>query len=151
MLTELDERIISHLQRDASQSAAELAKQVNSSPATCWRRIKQLEEKGILGQQVRLVDPAKLGRGMDAFCQVKMKSQDAKTRQDFQRAMSLEKTIVEVYATSGEWDYLLHLLVKDMADLEEILMRRVLEHNSVAGTATIFALRRVKHTTEVPS
>ena len=74
MLTELDERIISHLQRDASQSAAELAKQVNSSPATCWRRIKQLEEKGILGQQVRLVDPAKLGRGMDAFCQVKMLS-----------------------------------------------------------------------------
>ena len=64
--------------------------------------------------------------------------------------MELEPAIVEVYSISGEWDYLLHLLVKDMADLEDILMKRVLEHESVAGTATIFALRRVKHVTQVP-
>jgi Lrp/AsnC family transcriptional regulator len=87
---------------------------------------------------------------MDAFCQVRMKSQDSKSREEFQRAMSLEPTIVEIYSISGEWDYMLHLLVKDMTDLESILMRRVLEHKSVAGTATIFALRRVKHVTEVP-
>ena len=149
-LTDLDERIVTHLQRDASGSIAELAEAVGSSSATCWRRIRGLEEKGVLGNTVRLVDPAAVGRPMDAFCQVRMKSQNARARQEFQRAMELEPTIVEIYSISGEWDYLLHLLVRDIADLEEILMRRVLEHESVAGTATIFALRRVKHVTEVP-
>ena len=91
-----------------------------------------------------------VGRSMDAFCQVRMKSQDAKSREGFQRSMELEPAIVEVYSISGEWDYMIHLLVKDMADLESILMRRVIEHVSVAGTSTIFAMRRIKHTTEVP-
>ena len=150
MLTDLDEKLLGILQRDASLSMAEIARRANSSSATCWRRIRGLEVKGILGRHVRLVDPAALGRTMDAFCQVRMNSQNARSREEFQKAMELEPTIVEVYSISGEWDYMLHLLVRDMADLEAILMKRVLEHKSVAGTATIFALRRVKHSTEIP-
>lgn len=146
----LDARILELLQRDASVSMADLARQANTSPATCWRRIKSLEDAGVLGPQVRLVDPAAVGRNMDVFCQVRMTAQNANARADFKRAMELEPTIVEVYSISGEWDYLLHLLVRDMADFEQILMRRVLEHDSVAGTNTIFALSRVKHVTEVP-
>ncbi len=149
-ISELDQRILSFLQRDASKSVADLAEAVGTSAATCWRRIRSLEDRGILGPQVRLVDPAAVGRSMDVFCQVRMKSQDARSRQDFQRSMEQEPTIVEVYKISGEWDYLLHLLVRDMADLEAILMKHVLEHVAVAGTSTIFAMRRVKHTTEVP-
>ncbi len=148
--SDLDKRILDLLQRDASASMADLARQANTSPATCWRRIKALEESGVLGRQVRLVDPASVGRKMDVFCQVRMKAQDAASRAEFKRAMELEPTIVEVYSISGEWDYLLHLLVRDMADFEQILMRRVLEHDSVSGTNTIFALSRVKHVTEVP-
>jgi DNA-binding Lrp family transcriptional regulator len=149
-ITELDARILDILQRDASKSVAEVAREANTSSATCWRRIRALEEAGVLGQRVWLIDPARVGRQMDAFCQVRMKSQDAKSRGDFERAMELEPTIVEVYSVSGEWDYMLHLLVRDVADLESILMRRVLEHDCVAGTSTIFALRRVKHVTQVP-
>ncbi|PYG29567.1 Lrp/AsnC family transcriptional regulator [Pelagimonas varians] len=149
-LSTLDTRILELLQRDASVSMADLARQANTSPATCWRRIKALEDSGVLGPQVRLVDPAAIGRKMDVFCQVRMNSQNAAARTEFKRAMELEPTIVEVYSISGEWDYLLHLLVRDMADFEQILMRRVLEHDSVAGTNTIFALSRVKHVTEVP-
>ncbi|WP_299921774.1 Lrp/AsnC family transcriptional regulator [uncultured Pelagimonas sp.] len=149
-IADLDKRILDLLQRDASASMADLARQANTSPATCWRRIKALEEAGILGRHVRLVDPASVGRKMDVFCQVRMKAQDAASRAEFKRAMELEPTIVEVYSISGEWDYLLHLLVRDMADFEQILMRRVLEHDSVSGTNTIFALSRVKHVTEVP-
>ena len=142
--------MIAVLQRDASISVADLARATHSSPATCWRRLRSLEDRGILGPPRRLVDPAQVGRGMDAFVQVRMKSQDAATRATFQRAMEAEPTIVEVYAISGDWDYLLHLLVRDIADLDGILMRNVLEQPGVAGTSTIFALRRVKHTTEVP-
>ncbi len=149
-LDALDSNLVSILQEDASLSIAELAEATNSSSATCWRRLQRLEERGVIGPPVRLVDPVKLGRGMDAFCQIRMKSQDAASRDMLQRAIDLEPAIVEVYSISGEWDYLLHLVVRDIADLEEILMRRVLELDCVAGTATLFALRRIKHTTTIP-
>lgn len=149
-LDAIDRAILTTLQKDASKSVADLAEEVHVSSATCWRRIRHLEETGVLGRLVRLVDPAAVGRTIDAFCQVRMRSQDAKSRAEFQRAMEQEPTIVEVYSVSGEWDYLLHLLVRDIQDLEAILMKHVLEHKSVAGTATVFALRRVKHSTEVP-
>lgn len=149
-LTDLDARLLALLQKDASRSVADIAALAKTSAATCWRRIRQLEKRGILGKHVRLVNPASVGRTLDAFCQVRMKSQGSQSRADFQRAMDQEPTIVEVYSISGEWDYLLHLLVRDVADLNAILMRCVLEHKSVAGTATIFALKRVKHVSEVP-
>lgn len=150
-LTEADRRLIDILQQDASLSAADLAKATNSSAATCWRKVRNLEERGILGPTVRLVDPAKVGRSIDAFCHVRMKSQDTKARQTFQRAVEVEPAILEVYSTTGEWDYLLHLVVRDIEDLNEILMRRILELDCVAGTATSFALRRIKHTTQIPT
>lgn len=149
-LTDLDHRIISEVQKDATISTAELAARAGSSPATCWRRLKALEEAGVIGRTVRLVDPAALGRGIDAFCNVRMKSQNIESRRNFQRSLDLEPAIIEAYSMTGEWDYLLHLVVRDIADAEEILMRRILDHESVAGASTIFALRRIKHTTEIP-
>lgn len=149
-LDDLEARILTILQRDASASVAELAEAVGSSPATVWRRLKGLEDRGVVGPPVRLVDPAKVGRGMDVFVQVRMKSQDAASRSAFQRAMEAEPVITEVYSTSGDWDYLLHLLVRDIADLEQILMARILGMDSVAGTSTVFVLRRIKRETAVP-
>ncbi|MBK4216460.1 Lrp/AsnC family transcriptional regulator [Paracoccus caeni] len=149
-LDDLDERIVSALQRDGSLSSAALAEVVNASPASCWRRVKALEEAGILGPTVRIVKPESLGRGLDVFCQIRMKSQDAAARMDFQRVLEAEPTILEVYSISGEWDYLLHLAVRGMADYEEILMHRILAHHSVAQASSVFALRRVKHTNVVP-
>ena len=149
-LDDLEARILTILQRDASASAAELAEAVGSSPATVWRRLKGLEDRGVIGPPVRLVDPAKVGRGMDVFVQVRMKSQDAASRAAFQRAMEAEPVITEVYSTSGDWDYLLHLLVRDIADLEAVLMSRILGMDSVAGTSTVFVLRRIKCETAVP-
>lgn len=149
-LSDLDRRILAALQKDASGSMQDLARATNSSPATCWRRLKALEDRGIVGPPVRHVEPAAVGLGMDAFVQVRMKSQDGAARAGFQRAMEAEPAITEVYSISGEWDYLLHLIVRDIADLEDILMRRVLEHPNVAGTATMFVLRRIKRSWEVP-
>lgn len=149
-LSESDAKLVSILQRDASASVAELAEATNASPATVWRRIKALEERGVIGPPVRLVDPARVGRGMDVYCQVRMKSQDAAARAAFQRAVDDEPSILEVYSVTGEWDYMLHMVVRDIADFEAILMRRLLELDCVAGTSTVFALRRIKHTREVP-
>lgn len=149
-ISDLDRRILAVLQKDASGSMQDLADAVNSSSATCWRRLKNLEENGVIGPPVRHVTPSAVGLGMDAFVQVRMKSQDARARAEFQRATETVPAITEVYSISGEWDYLLHLVVRDIADLESILMRHVLEHPNVAGTATMFVLRRIKQGTELP-
>lgn len=149
-LSDLDRRILSEVQRDANLSAAELAERTESSPATCWRRLRALEEAGVIGTSVRLVDPVAVGRTLEAFCSVRLTSQDEVTRRSFQRMVNLEESILEVYSISGDWDYVLHLLVRDMEDLEDFLMRRVLGHASVGGTSTQFVIRRLKHTTVVP-
>ena len=149
-LSESEAKLLSILQCDASASVAELAEATNTSSATVWRRIRSLEERGVIGPPVRLVDPAKVGRGMDVYCQVRMKAQDAASRAAFQRAVDAEPAILEVYSVTGEWDYMLHMVVQDIADFEAILMRRLLELDCVAGTSTIFALRRIKNTREVP-
>lgn len=149
-LTDLDRRILSALQREGSLSNAALAERVDASASSCWRRVRALEEAGVLGPNVRLVAPAAIGRVLDAFCHVRMQSQDSEARAGFQRALEDEPTIMEVYSISGEWDYLLHMIVRDMQDYESILMGRVLDHPSVAATSTVFALRRVKHTTALP-
>ena len=146
----IEAKLLSSLQRDASASVAEMAEATNASPATVWRRIRALEDRGVIGPPVRLVDPAQVGRGMDVYCQVRMKSQDAAARAAFQRAVDAEPSILEVYSVTGEWDYMLHMVVRDIADFEAILMRRLLELECVASTSTIFALRRIKHTREVP-
>lgn len=149
-ISENDRKLLAILQEDASFSINDLAKATNTSSATCWRRIKNLEERSVMGPPVRIVDPAKVGRNIDAFCQVKMKSQDALSREALQRTVENEAAIIEVYSISGEWDYLLHLLVHDIADLENVLLRRIVELDCVAGTTTLFAMRRIKHTTSVP-
>lgn len=147
---DLDLRLLAILQRDASGSVADLAKATNTSSATCWRRLRSLEDGGVIGPPVRLINPDAVGRGLDAFCQIRMTTQNTLARESFQRAMERIPAVVEIYSISGDWDYLLHLLVRDMADLEGTLMQQILEHENVAGSSTIFALRRLKRTTEVP-
>ncbi|MGG7566477.1 Lrp/AsnC family transcriptional regulator [Rhodovulum sp. DZ06] len=149
-LTQIEATLLSILQRDASAGAAEMAEAAGASPATVWRRIRALEERGVIGPPVRLVDPARVGRGTDVFCQVRMKSQDAAARAAFQRAVDAEPAILEAYSMTGDWDYLLHMVVRDIADFEGILMRGLLELDCVAGTSTLFALRRIKHSSVVP-
>ncbi|WP_299911046.1 Lrp/AsnC family transcriptional regulator [uncultured Paracoccus sp.] len=149
-ISDLDRRMLAILQRDASGSVADLAKATNSSSATCWRRLRALEDAGVIGPPVRLVNPEAVGRGMDVFCQIRLKAQSTAARDSFQRAMELIPAVVAIYSISGDWDYLLHLLVRDMADLEGTLMQQMLDHENVAASSTIFALRRLKRTTEVP-
>ncbi|MEC7670258.1 MAG: Lrp/AsnC family transcriptional regulator, partial [Pseudomonadota bacterium] len=109
-VSEVEAKLLSILQRDASASVADLATATNTSSATVWRRIRALEERGVIGPPVRLVDPAKVGRAMDVYCQVRMKSQDKDARAAFKRAVDAEPSILEVYSVSGEWDYMLHMV-----------------------------------------
>ena len=149
-LDEIDRRIVRALQRDASLSHAALAEHVGASAASVWRRVRALERAGVLGATVRLADPARLGRSVNVMCQVRMHRQTTDARAEFEQFISAREEIVECYAMSGEWDYLLRIAVRDVADYDRFIRQGVLAHPSVANAASNFALRLVKYTTEIP-
>ena len=146
----IDRRILIELQRDGSLSNAVLAELVGSSPPSCWRRVKALEAAGVLGKTVRLVDPKKIGLGMDMFCQVRMRHHDQDSRRDFENFVAEQDHVVACSAITGEWDYMLHVVVGDVAEYHDFLMNKVLVHPSVDTSSSGFALQRVKSTTALP-
>lgn len=146
----IDRRIVRELQRDASLSHAAIAERVGASAASVWRRVKALETAGVLGRSVRLADAEALGRSVNVLCQVRMTRQTMDARDEFERFIEGREEIVECYAMSGEWDYLLRIAVKDVADYDRFIRQGVLAHPSVANAASNFALRQVKYTTEIP-
>jgi Lrp/AsnC family transcriptional regulator len=146
----IDRRIVRELQRDASLSHAALAEKVGASAASVWRRVRNLEKMGVLGRAVRLADAKFLDRAVNVLCQVRMTRQTVSARADFEEFIQSREEIVECYAMSGEWDYLLRIAVRDVADYDRFVMRGVLAHPSVANAASNFALRQVKYTTEIP-
>jgi DNA-binding Lrp family transcriptional regulator len=149
-LDDVDRRIVRALQRDASLSHAALAESVGASPASVWRRVRNLEKERVLGPSVRLADPARLGRSVNVLCQVRMHRQTVDDRAEFEAFITSRTEIVECYAMSGEWDYLLRIAVRDVADYDRFIRQGVLAHPSVANAASNFALRQVKYTTEIP-
>ena len=149
-LTALDRKLLDLLQRQADLSQTGLAEEVGTSTASCWRRIKALEAAGILGPTVRLVDRKAVGRDLDVICQVRMKSHDQTLRADFERFVAKHDEVMECYSMSGEWDYLLRVVVGDVRDYERFLMGELLNHPAVATSASHFALKQIKYTTAVP-
>jgi len=149
-MDDLDRRILRELQRDAALSHAALAEAVGASPASCWRRIRALETAGVLTHAVRLVDPKLVNRGVNVLCHVRMRSHALEGREDFERFVRARGEIMECHSMSGEWDYLMRIVVADVDDYERFLMRELLRHPSVATASSHFALSQVKYTTALP-
>lgn len=146
----IDRKIISALQQDATISHADLAERVGASSASCWRRIKALEGAGILAATVRLVAPEKIGLGVNVLCNIRMRSHALESRSAFEQFVEGRPEIVECFSMSGEWDYLLRVVVADVADYNRFLMMTLLSHPSVSGAASHFALAMTKFTTALP-
>ncbi len=147
---ETDRRLLRALQSDAGLSQAALAELVGISPASCWRRIQALEARGILLNTVRLLDAARVGRGVNVLCHVRMNSHAPESRGAFERFVADRPEVMECYSMSGEWDYLLRVVVADVAGYERFLMRDLLAHPRVATASSHFALGQVKYTTALP-
>lgn len=149
-LDAIDRRILDQLQSDALLSNAELAERINSSPASCWRRVKALEAAGVLGPAVRLLNPEMLERSVNVLCNVRVRSHERDVRSAFEQFVRERREIMECYSMSGDWDYLLRVVARDVADYERFLMRVLLDHPSVGGASSHFALSQTKYTTALP-
>ena len=149
-IDDTDRKILQLLQSDASLSHAAIAERVGASPTSCWRRIRLLEDAGVLTGHVRLVDPARIGRGVSVMLQVRLKSHSIVAREDFESFVHQRPEIMECYSMSGEWDYHLRIVVAGVDDYQRFLMSQMLSHPNVSTTASHFALGMIKYVTSLP-
>jgi Lrp/AsnC family leucine-responsive transcriptional regulator len=151
-LDTIDRRILQALQADGRATYDELAQAVGLSASATLRRVKRLEESGVVAGYVALVDPARVGLPLTAYISVRLAKTGA-TRNpvdDFAAAVQTWPEVVECAALTGEMDYLLRVLVRDMAHHARFIMEQLLRHPSVMDCKTSFQLKRLKGTTAVP-
>jgi len=144
-----DNAILRELQRDASLSIEDLASRVNLSRNACWRRVKQLEETGVIRARVALLDPAKLNLGLTAFIAIRTSAHDQKWLDFFSAAVKDIPEITGVYRTTGETDYMLQAVVPDMQGYDR-LYKRLIAKVPLTDVSSFFVMEKVKETTELP-
>jgi Lrp/AsnC family leucine-responsive transcriptional regulator len=153
-LDKLDRLILSSLQADGRATYEQLAEQVSLSPSAVLRRVKRLEESGIIARYVALVEPESLGLGLTAYLNVRLeKSTESHKRNPmdlFRASVQTWPEVVDCAALTGEMDYLLKVVVKDMSAYSHFVMDTLLKHPSVQDCKTSFVLDRVKATTAMP-
>ena len=149
-LDAIDRAIVDCLQRDGRMSNQEIADQVNLSPAPCWRRIKRLEEEGVVQGYVGLVDGATVGLNVIAYINISLTDHHGATVAEFDDFIAAATEVLECYSVSGEHDYLLRVIAPDIAAVEDFLMHRLLRVTAVNSANTTFVLRQKKHTTALP-
>ncbi len=149
-LDEIDLRILDRLQRDARVSQAELARQVAVSATSCWRRVRALEEAGVIAGQVVLLAPEAVGLGVSVIASVSLTEHRDESRAAFERFVAEHPEIVECWSMTGDRDYLLRVVVSDVAAYDRFLTRHLLHHPAVDSASSSFALRQIKYTTALP-
>ena len=153
-LDKTDRKILAVLQADGRLSNQDVAEQVSLSPSPCLRRVKRLEEAGVIRQYVALLDPEKIGLGLLAYVNVRLEKHSEVHKRNpmdlFRAAVQTWPEVVECAALTGEMDYLLRVVVQDMAHYSRFIMDTLLKHPSVEDCKTSFVLDRVKNTTALP-
>ncbi len=148
-MDERDRAILRELQRDASLSIEDLSARVHLSRNACWRRVKQLEDQGIIRARVALLDPAKLNLGLTAFIAIRTSAHDQAWLDQFSAAVRGIPEIIGVYRTTGETDYMLHAVVPDIAGYDQ-LYKRLIAKVPLTDVSSFFVMEKVKETTELP-
>src|SRR5262245_4950456 len=148
-LDRTDLKILECLQSDCSQSIAEIADRVHLSQNACWRRIKQLEEDGIITKRVALLDPAKLGVGVTVFVTVRAGEHTERWLETFSAAVRKMPEVVEFYRMSGEVDYMLKLQVADIASYDRAY-KALIRSAKLMDVSSAFAMEELKRTTAIP-
>jgi Lrp/AsnC family transcriptional regulator len=149
MLDPRDRRLLAELQRNASQSIEDLAGKVNLSRNACWRRVKMLEEDGVIVGRVALLSSEKLNLGLTAFIAVKTAQHDPKWLEKFASVLSDFPEIVGVYRTTGETDYLMQAVVPDMKGYDR-LYKRIIARIPLSDVSSSFVMEKIKETTALP-
>jgi len=148
-LDRIDARILTALQADANQAIAELSESVGLSANACWRRIKRLEEIGIIRGRVALLDPMKLDLGVTVFVAIRTNEHNDDWLLKFNDAVEQIPEIVELYRMSGDVDYLMKVVVASIAHYDQVY-KRLIQLVKLTDVSSSFAMEQMKYTTALP-
>jgi len=149
-LDRTDLRLLAGLQREGRLTNADLAERVHLSPSACLRRVQRLERDGVLRGYRAELDPERLGLGLQAFVRVQLGRHDAASIDAFAALVNAWDEVVACHALTGDMDYLLHVIVRDLEHFSRFLLDRLLAQAGVADVNSSFVLRTVKAYAGVP-
>jgi Lrp/AsnC family transcriptional regulator, leucine-responsive regulatory protein len=149
-LDPIDLKILDALQENARITTLELAEKVGLSATPCARRVKRLEDEGLIERYVTLLNAERLGMGMNAFITVRLRNQTRQAIDVFERAIRKMPEVAECYLTSGGHDYLVHVRVADIDAFRDFMRNRMTTIESVGSTESSIVLEQIKRTTALP-
>lgn len=145
-----DKKILNLLQEDATLPLHELAERVSLSTTPCWKRIKRLEESGIIKARVALLDSEKVNLGVSVFVHIKTQQHEHEWLQNFANAINDFEEVVECYRMAGEWDYLLRVVTKDITAFDLFYKKLVNQVQGLSDVTSSFSMEEIKYTTRLP-
>jgi len=146
----IDRKILALLQQDAHMTMEKLSEAVGLSPSPCARRVRNLEASGVIKRYVAVVDQDKAGLPVSVFASIRLERQREDELDRFAKAIARWPEIVECYLMTGQRDYLLRIVVKDLPAYEAFLKRTLTRLDGVASIESSFALSQVKHAQALP-
>ena len=149
MLDDLDKSILSHLQKDSKITIKELSVHLSLSGTAIYERIRKMERKGIIESYSVRINKNLVDLGFVVFCQIKLKEHKHEYLVKFEREVIRFSEVLECYNVSGDYDYLLKVLVKDMEAFREFMVKKLTRIDHIGSTHSMFMINEVKHTTRI--
>ncbi|MET4580124.1 Lrp/AsnC family transcriptional regulator [Ottowia thiooxydans] len=149
-MDKVDRSILRELQSDSSLSNVELARRVGLSPSPCLARVKALETRGVIRQYVALADASKLGLGLNVFINISLRTQSKDALARFEQRIAEQEEVMECYLMTGDSDYLIRVVVADMAALERFILDQLTPIADIEKIRSGFALKQVRYKTALP-
>lgn len=149
-LDAIDRSILNALQRDGRMQNIDLAKEVGLSPSPCLRRVRLLEEAGVIERYVAVVNPAKVGRGFTVFARIWLTGQDTETVRHFNAAIRQLPEVVECHLMAGDCDFLLRVVAADLDGYYQFQIKHLTSIKGVQSVKTEIPMQNIKLTSEIP-
>ncbi len=146
---ETDKMLLTLLQTDSKQTNKALSLKLGLSVTAVYERIKKLESNGVIDKYVALINKKKVDKGFVAFCHVKLVQHSQDYVVKFEREVAKLNEVLECYHISGDYDYLLKVLVEDMEAFREFMVRKLTTIDHIGSTHSMFMINEVKHTTAI--
>ncbi|NYE24505.1 Lrp/AsnC family transcriptional regulator [Pigmentiphaga litoralis] len=148
-MDDIDRRILTVLQEDATLPVSELAKRVGLSTTPCWKRVQKLREDGVITKQVVLCDPAKMDLKLTVFVEIRTNRHNDAWLRKFAKIVRELPEIVDVYRMSGDVDYLLRVVVRDIEGYDAVY-RKLIRAVEVFDVSSRFVMEKIKYSTALP-
>jgi Lrp/AsnC family transcriptional regulator, cysteine-sensing transcriptional activator len=145
----IDRKILAEVQKDASLSVAEIGQRVGLSSTPCWKRLQRLEADGVITRRVALIDPDKIGLGITVFVQIETDDHSEEWLKHFADVVSAMPEVMEFYRMAGDVDYMLRVVVPDIAGYDTFY-KKLIAAVPLKNVTSRFAMERIKSTTALP-